>query len=156
LPTDFPALTPITRCWCRFDIDQFIDFDEDYGFRGARQEKHADPLNTWSYDLASCGSIMRYDPVVPLSHNTKPILFAVGENDPIFTPATAKSVVDATAGPVELYVHPNGVHTHAADPTGPVTPGAMQHVAVCRPSVPSTTASANPCISPDPKGSCSN
>jgi alpha-beta hydrolase superfamily lysophospholipase len=103
----------------RFDIDRFIDFDEDYGFRGAGQQKHADPLNTWSYDLASWGSIMRYDPVVPLASNSKPILFTVGENDPIFTPAIAEAVVDATAGPVELHVHPNAVHQlmlfHTAD-----------------------------------------
>jgi alpha-beta hydrolase superfamily lysophospholipase len=103
----------------RFDIEHFIDFDEDYGFRGARAQKHADPLNTWSYDLASWGSILRYDPAVPLRHNTKPILFTVGENDPIFTPAMAKSVVDATSGPVELHIHPNAVHQlmlfHTAD-----------------------------------------
>ena len=94
----------------RFDIDQYINFDEDYGFRGAGVQKHADPLNTWSYDLASWGSIMRYEPVVAMADNTKPILFAVGEKDPIFTPEVAKLVADATGGPVELYVHPDAVH----------------------------------------------
>ncbi|MEU6827197.1 alpha/beta fold hydrolase [Nocardia beijingensis] len=103
----------------RFDIDQYIDFDTDYGFRGAGKQKHQDPLNTWTYDLASWASILRYDPAVPLSANTKPILFAVGEKDPIFPPAAAKAVVDATAGPVELHIHPEGVHQlmlfHTAD-----------------------------------------
>ena len=103
----------------RFDIDQYVDFDEDYGFRGAGRQKHTDALNTWSYDLASWASILRYDPAVPLSANTKPILFAVGENDPMFPPAAAQSVVDATAGPVDFHIHPGGVHQlmlfHTAD-----------------------------------------
>ena len=94
----------------RFAIDQYINFDEDYGFRGAGAQKHADPLNTWSYDLASWGSILRYDPAVALADNTKPILFAVGEKDPIFTPETARMVVDSCGGPVELHVHPGGLH----------------------------------------------
>lgn len=102
-----------------FNIDRFIDFDEDYGFRGAGQQKHRDPLNTWAYDFKAMGSLMRYDPAVALADNTKPILFAVGEGDPIFTPALAKLVVDATGGPVEFHVHPGGVHQlmlfHTAD-----------------------------------------
>lgn len=94
----------------RFDIDRFINFDEDYGFSGAGRQKRADPLNTWSYDLASWGSLMRYNPVVPLSENTKPILFAVGDKDPIFTPEVAKMVAAATSGPVDLHIHPDGMH----------------------------------------------
>lgn len=94
----------------RFDIEQYIDFDEDYGFRGAGRQKHADPLNTWSYDLAAWGSILRYDPAVPLADNTKPILFAVGEKDPIFTPDMARAVAGATGGPVDLHIHPDAVH----------------------------------------------
>jgi alpha-beta hydrolase superfamily lysophospholipase len=94
----------------RFDIDQYINFDDDYGFRGAGAQKHTDPLNTWSYDLAYWGSIMRFDPAVALADNTKPILFTVGENDPIFTPEIARAVTDAAGGPVELHVHPGGVH----------------------------------------------
>ncbi|WP_225728342.1 MULTISPECIES: alpha/beta hydrolase [unclassified Nocardia] len=103
----------------RFDIEQSIDFDTDYGFPGAGRQKHQDPLNTWTYDLSSWASIARYDPAVPLSANTKPILFAVGEKDPIFTPAMAQTVVDATGGPVDFHIHPGGVHQlmlfHTAD-----------------------------------------
>jgi pimeloyl-ACP methyl ester carboxylesterase len=93
-----------------FNIGRYIDFDVDYGFDGAAEQKRHDPLNTWTYDLAAIASILRYDPAVALADNTKPILFAVGQNDPIFTLDMARSVVDATAGPVDFYVQPNGVH----------------------------------------------
>ncbi|MEU9449913.1 alpha/beta fold hydrolase [Streptomyces sp. NPDC048277] len=103
----------------QFDIGRFYDFDEDYGYAGADRQKRQDPLNTWSYDLASWGSVMRYEPEVPLARNTKPILFTVGEKDPVFTPDIARAVVGSTGGPVELHVHPEGVHQlmlfHTAD-----------------------------------------
>ncbi|WP_441957314.1 alpha/beta hydrolase [Mycolicibacterium houstonense] len=106
----FEQMTAFFGTALRFDIDQYINFDEDYGFRGAGVQKHNDPLNTWSYDLAAWGSILRYDPAVALADNTKPILFAVGEKDPIFTPEIAKMVADATGGPVQLHIHPDAVH----------------------------------------------
>lgn len=115
----------------RFDIDRYINFDEDYGFRGAGRQKHDDPLNTWSYDLASWASIMRYDPAVPLSQNTKPILFTVGEKDPLFTPAMVQTVVEATAGPVDFHIHPDGVHQlmlfHTADYADAVSAWCRKH-----------------------------
>ncbi|WP_052432559.1 serine aminopeptidase domain-containing protein [Streptacidiphilus carbonis] len=101
------------------DIDRFYDLDLDYGYKGARQQKREDPLNTWTYELSSVGSLMRYEPTVPLAENTKPILFTVGEKDPVFTPDIARGVVAATGGPVQLHVHPDGVHQlmifHTAD-----------------------------------------
>ena len=53
---------------------------------------------------------MRFDPAVPIGENTKPILYAVGENDPTFPVPVAQRVVDATSGPVEFFVLPNGRH----------------------------------------------
>jgi alpha-beta hydrolase superfamily lysophospholipase len=94
----------------QLNIDRFMDFDEDYGYRGAGEQKHRDPLNTWTYELSAWGSLMRYDPAIALADNAKPILFTVGEMDPIFPPELAKLVVNATAGPVEFHVHPDGVH----------------------------------------------
>ncbi len=94
----------------RLDLDRFFDFDEDYGYQGASEQKHADPNNVWSYDMASWASLFRYDPTVPLSENTKPILYTVGENDPTFTPEIAQRVVDVTSGPTEFYIHPEGRH----------------------------------------------
>ncbi len=94
----------------RLDINLMIDFDEDYGFRGAGDEKKRDPHNTWSYDLAAWLSILTYTPEVAPGDNTKPILFTVGENDPLAPPAQVMALEEATSGPTELYVHPDGVH----------------------------------------------
>lgn len=91
-------------------LDRFIDFDEDYGYKGAAEQKKADPLNTWFYELRAFASFFRYDPAVPLEHNTRPILYTVGERDTTFGPELARTVADATAGPVELHIHPNGMH----------------------------------------------
>lgn len=94
----------------RLDIDRFFDFDKDYGYVGAKEQKHADPLNTWHYDMASWASLFRYEPAVALADNTKPILFTVGELDPTFPPALAKAVAETTGGPTSLHVHPQGKH----------------------------------------------
>jgi pimeloyl-ACP methyl ester carboxylesterase len=91
-------------------IDRLFDFDTDYGYVGAAQQKKADPYNTWFYDMKSWASLYRFDPAVRLADNTKPILYTVGECDPTFTPDVAKAVVDATGGPVEFYIHPHGKH----------------------------------------------
>ncbi|MET7695186.1 alpha/beta hydrolase [Streptomyces sp. NPDC005483] len=123
----------------QFDIARFTDFDTDYGYAGAERQKRQDALNTWSYDLASFGSIMRYDPVVPLAANAKPILFTVGEKDPLFPPEVVRMVVDATSGPVELYVQPGGGHQlmlfHTAEYAGVVSDW-------CRKKLPATAVSA--------------
>lgn len=94
----------------RYDIDIRIDFDEDYGFKGAGTEKKRDPLNTWSYDLASWGSIFTHEPKVAPADNTKPILMVVGEKDPISKPDIVKKVIDTVAGPVDFHVLAGGVH----------------------------------------------
>jgi hypothetical protein len=61
-----------------FNIGRYIDFDVDYGFDGAAEQKRRDPLNTSTYDLAAIASILRYDPAVALADNTKPFLFQSG------------------------------------------------------------------------------
>lgn len=107
------AYEQIEKVWgsrFRLDIDRYFDFDADYGYVGAKEQKKADPYNTWMYDMASWASIMRFDPAVPIGENTKPILYAVGENDPTFPVPVAQRVVDATSGPVEFFVLPNGRH----------------------------------------------
>ena len=94
----------------RIDVDLTFDLDEDYGIEGASEMKHADPWNTWSYDLASWASVVTYDPVVPLSENKKPILFIGGEKDPTFPPEVIKATAAAIAGPVECIIMPNATH----------------------------------------------
>jgi alpha-beta hydrolase superfamily lysophospholipase len=148
IPTNNPfrseAYAQIEAVWgdrFRLDIDRYFDFDNDYGYVGAREQKKADPNNVWMYDMASWASLFRYDPVVPLAANTRPILYAVGELDPTFPVALAQRVVDATAGPVEFYVHPQGKHQlmlfHTADYSQIV-------VDWCRRTLHSTTTEESP------------
>ncbi len=94
----------------RYDIDIHIDFDVDYGFKGAGAEKKRDQFNTWSYDLASLASIHTHEPKVAPGANTKPILMTVGEKDPLSPPERVKAVFDTLGGPTTFYVHPGGVH----------------------------------------------
>lgn len=100
-------------------IDRLVDFDIDYGFAGAAREKHLDPLNTWEMDLGSFASIFTYQPVADWRTNTKPILFAVGENDPLSPPERIQFVAQHLPCPTEVYVHQQGVHQlmlfHTAD-----------------------------------------
>ncbi len=117
IPTDNPfrseAYAQIEAVWgdrFRLDIDRFFDFDTDYGYVGAKEQKHADPLNTWFYDMASWATLFTYDPLIPLAENSKPILYTVGEHDPTFPPSVAKLVVDTTGGDPDFHVHPDGKH----------------------------------------------
>lgn len=94
----------------RIDVDLTFDLDEDYGLEGAGEMKHADPWNTWSYDLASWASVITYDPVVPIAENIKPILFVGGEKDPTFPPDVIKATAAAIAGPVECKIMADATH----------------------------------------------
>ena len=94
----------------RIDVDLTFDLDEDYGIEGASEMKHADPWNTWSYDLSSWASVITYDPIVPIEQNEKPILLVGGEKDPSFPPEVIKATAAAIAGPVECIIMPNATH----------------------------------------------
>ncbi|MEM1106699.1 MAG: alpha/beta hydrolase [Pseudomonadota bacterium] len=93
----------------RLDIPTFFDFDEDYGYKGAKEQKMMDPWNTWSYDLASWASLFQYDPPV-LAENTKPVLYTAGEKDPSFTPEVIKMAAGAIGGPVEVKIFEDAGH----------------------------------------------
>ena len=94
----------------RLDCGILFNFDEDYGYAGAGEQKRLDPWNTWTYDLASWSTLFTYQPKVPVAENNKPILVACGEKDPSFPPEVMKSVADAIAGPVEFYCLDEGKH----------------------------------------------
>ncbi len=94
----------------RLDIPTFFDFDVDYGFQGATEQKKLDPFNTWSYDLASWASFFQYQPSQPLADNSKPVLYAVGEKDPNLTPDVVRMIADGIGGPVIVEIFPDGVH----------------------------------------------
>ncbi|MEL6980956.1 MAG: alpha/beta hydrolase [Actinomycetota bacterium] len=94
----------------RLDIGTFFDFDVDYGFKGATEQKRLDPYNTWSYDLASWASFFQYTPSQPLADNTKPVLYAAGGNDPTTKPEVVKAVAETIGGPVTVEIFPDGPH----------------------------------------------
>lgn len=91
-------------------VDRLVDFDVDYGYTGAGEEKRRDQWNTWEFDLASYASILTYRPPVSPAANTKPILFAGGENDPLSPVDRMRAVAGSVGGPVEVFVLPGGVH----------------------------------------------
>lgn len=94
----------------RLDIPTFFDFDADYGYPGATEQKKLDPYNTWSYDLASWASFFQYDPPKPLAENTKPILYAAGEKDALAPRAAVEKMVEGIGGPVEIEIVTDAPH----------------------------------------------
>lgn len=94
----------------RLDIRLFFNFDEDYGFKGAAEQKLLDPWNTWVYDLESWASVFQYDPPQAIEENTKPVLYTSGEKDPSFPPEVIKMAADSIGGPVELKVFEGAGH----------------------------------------------
>lgn len=94
----------------RLDINLLFNFDEDYGYAGASEQKHMDPWNTWTYDLASWASLFQYDPPRPLSENTKPVLYTAGEKDPSFPPDVIRLAASAIGGPVTINIFEGASH----------------------------------------------
>jgi len=120
-----PAIRMVAQAWrseqvqavlsmlgraARLDCGILFNFDDDYGYAGAGEQKRLDPWNTWSYDLSAWATLFTYDPKVPVSENEKPILIACGEKDASFPPAMMKATADAIAGPVEFYCLKDGKH----------------------------------------------
>jgi len=103
----------------RLDVGILFNFDVDYGYPGAGEQKRLDPWNTWSYDLASWGSLFTYDPKIPVGENRKPIFVASGEKDPSFPPAVMTMAAESIAGPVKLKIFEGASHQlmlfHTAD-----------------------------------------
>lgn len=94
----------------RLDINVFFNFDEDYGYAGAREQKQLDPWNTWTYDLESWASFFQYDPEQPPEANTKPVFYAAGEKDPSFPPDVIKLAASAIGGPVTVEIFEDAGH----------------------------------------------
>jgi len=86
----------------RLDLALFFDFDKDYGFLGAAEAKKQDPLNTWSYDLASWASFLNYVPPQLLSENVKPVLYTAGTEDPNLPPGGIELIASEIGGSVTL------------------------------------------------------
>lgn len=92
------------------NISSFFNFDNDYGYVGATEQKKLDPYNTWSYDLASWASLFQYDPPEPLEKNTKPILYTAGEKDELAPRAALQAMAAAIGGSVRVEIFPNAGH----------------------------------------------
>jgi alpha-beta hydrolase superfamily lysophospholipase len=94
----------------RFDINSFIDFEKDYGFVGARDQRNWDPMNLDNYQFDAFVSLVSHDPVVPPERNAKPILYAYGADDAMTPLSTVKATAEAIAGPVRFEIIPGGKH----------------------------------------------
>ncbi len=94
----------------RFDVASFISYDEDYGYKGAEQQKRQDPWITWSYDLASMHSFFNYTPPIPVTRNRKPILVTAGSQDAMFSVEQIESMAAAISGPVDVQIIDGGSH----------------------------------------------
>lgn len=94
----------------RLDIGTFFDFDVDYGYTGATEQKKLDPYNTWSYDLASWASFFQYDPPQPLADNRKPILYAAGEKDALAPREAVEMMAAGIGGSVEIEIVSDAPH----------------------------------------------
>lgn len=120
-----PALTAAGAVWrtegagrllqsmgrsARLDVGLLFNFDEDYGYAGAGEQKRLDPFNTWSYDMSSWASLFTYDPKIPASRNAKPVLVSCGGKDPNFPKPVMEATAKAIAGPVEFYCLEEGGH----------------------------------------------
>jgi len=106
----FKQAMPLLKGAAKLDIARFFNFDEDYGYLGAQDQKKKDPWNTWEYDLESWASLMQYDPPKPPSENEKPVLFTVGENDPSFPVEVVKVIAEGIGGPVDFRVFEGASH----------------------------------------------
>ncbi|MBW2496424.1 MAG: alpha/beta fold hydrolase [Planctomycetota bacterium] len=108
-----PAVEQLTGFFgntLRLDLDRYLDFETVYGDPEVARAKKQDPLNAWLYGFKDYVDFLTFEPRVAPSGNRKPILVAVGEEDPLFGPEATKQVVDQIGGPVELHVQPRGVH----------------------------------------------
>lgn len=92
------------------NIDSFFNFDNDYGYIGAAEQKKLDPYNTWTYDLASWASLFQYDPPQPLDQNTKPVLYTAGEKDELAPAEALQFMAASIGGPVQLEIFPDAGH----------------------------------------------
>jgi len=94
----------------RFDVKNFVNYDEDYGYKGAEDQKRLDPWITWSYDLASFYSFFNYQPGIPVDRNNKPILVTSGSEDAMFSESRIREMAKGIAGPVEVNIVEGGSH----------------------------------------------
>jgi pimeloyl-ACP methyl ester carboxylesterase len=92
------------------NIASFFNFDKDYGYVGAAEQKKLNPYNTWTCDLASWASLFQYDPPEPLEKNTKPILYTAGGKDELAPREALQALVAGIGGAVRIELFPDAGH----------------------------------------------
>lgn len=117
MPADHPYRAPdvakvakILGRALRLDIMRAVDFEKDYGFPGAADQRRFDRLSLESYDFSSLVSMFSHDPVIPPGKNTKPILYAYGAEDRMTPVEAVRACVASIAGPVRFELIPGGKH----------------------------------------------
>lgn len=104
------ALMPRFGRVLRLDVGRLVNFDEDYGYSGAAEQKRLDPYNTWMYDFESWRSIFCFDPKISPENNKKPIMFAVGDGDALASVKAIRACAELIGGPVEVEVLKDAPH----------------------------------------------
>jgi pimeloyl-ACP methyl ester carboxylesterase len=113
----------------RLDIGLLFNFDEDYGYAGAGEQKRLDPWNTWTYDLESWASLFQFVPKIKAADNKKPIFIAAGEKDPSFPPPVMTMAAKSVAGPVDLKIFEGATHQLMLFHTAPFSVAVQEFVA---------------------------
>src|SRR5690606_5829021 len=73
-------------------------------------EKLKDPLNVWSYGFKSYRSVFAFTPRIPAAANSKPVLVACGEADPIVGVDHCRACFEAIGGPKDFFTLPGAGH----------------------------------------------
>ncbi len=94
----------------RFDIMSFVDFEKDYGFAGARDQRVWDRMNLENYEFGSFLSLVTYTPAILPVNNSKPILYAFGTDDGMTPIERVEATAKAIAGPVRFEIIQGGRH----------------------------------------------
>ena len=95
----------------KIPLRRVIDFDAAYAEDPhLLAAKRRDRLYVWSYGLASYRSVFTYTPPQPAAGNIKPVLVAVGEDDPIISAEHCRACFARIGGPKHLAVLPRAGH----------------------------------------------
>ena len=95
----------------KIPLRRVIDFEAAYAEDPhLLRTKLRDPLYVWRYGLASYRSVFTYRPPQPAAANRKPVLVAVGEDDPVVGADHCRACFERIGGPKHLVVLPRAGH----------------------------------------------
>ena len=96
----------------RIDLATTLDWNKNYAANESNvlEKKMKDLLRPWTYGYASLASYYTYEPLIPASENSKPVLITGGENDQLVSAAYVRKCFEAVGGPKTLEIVPGGGH----------------------------------------------